>query len=152
MLNGVLKTKYIWQNNGKSTLLKTITLQSGKITSSSDPKSVDKKIWRQPDVQFRIAPSYNFHLNNDMQATIYGAARYAGARWNDRDNSYQLDPYTKIDAGVGVSTASGITFILSGDNLTDSHGLTEGDPRDPLAKNGRPLLGRSFRFSIEVGF
>jgi iron complex outermembrane receptor protein len=130
----------------------TGTLQNGKITSSSDPKSVDKKIWRQPDVQFRIAPSYNFHLNNDMQATIYGAARYAGARWNDRDNSYQLDPYTKIDAGVGVSTASGITFILSGDNLTDSHGLTEGDPRDPLAKNGRPLLGRSFRFSIEVGF
>ena len=131
----------------------TGTLQSGEITAAEKaPESVGKKIWRQPSVQFRIAPSYNFPLSNNVQATLYGAARYAGARWNDRDNSYQLDPYTKIDFGVNVTTISGITFNVSGDNLTNSEGLTEGDPRDPLAKNGRPLLGRSIKFAIGVNF
>ena len=130
----------------------TGTLQKGKITDSSDPLSVDKEIWRQPEVQFRIAPSYNFALSKSIEAIVYGAARYAGARWNDRQNTTKLDPYAKIDLGVNVKTESGITFNVSGDNINNSEGLTEGDPRDPLAKNGRPLLGRSFRFAIGVNF
>ncbi|HKI77631.1 MAG TPA: TonB-dependent receptor [Ignavibacteriaceae bacterium] len=130
----------------------TGTIQSGKITDSSDPTVIDNKIWRQPDVQFRIAPSYNFRVTNDLTAVLFGAFRYAGSRWNDRSNSYKLDSYTKLDLGVSVVTSSGITFSALGDNLSDSQGLTEGDPRDPIAKNGRPLLGRSFRFSVGVDF
>ena len=133
-------------------VLLTGTLQSGEITESSDPTAVDNKIWRQPDIQFRIAPSYNFQVTPNLTAVLFGAFRYVGPRWNDRDNSYQLDSYTKLDFGVNVVTASGITFGAIGDNLTDSEGLTEGDPRDPLAKNGRPLLGRSFQFFISVDF
>ena len=130
----------------------TGTVQSGKITESSDPTAKDHKIWRQPDFQFRVSPSYNFQLANNLTAVLFGGFRYAGSRWNDRDNSYKLDSYTKLDAGLSVVTSGGITFTASGDNLTDSEGLTEGDPRDPLAKNGRPLLGRSFRFSVGVDF
>jgi iron complex outermembrane receptor protein len=130
----------------------TGTVQSGEITGSSDPTAVNNKIWRQPDLQFRVSPSYNFQLAKDLTAVLFGAFRYVGKRWNDRDNSYQLDSYTKLDAGLSVVTSGGITFTASSDNLTDSEGLTEGDPRDPLAKNGRPLLGRSFRFSIGVDF
>lgn len=130
----------------------TGTLQSGKITESTDPLAVDKKIWRQPSVQFRLAPSYDLQLSDNIQAIIYGALRYVGSRWNDRSNTYELDPYTKIDLGINLKTLSGIIFNLSGDNLGDSEGLTEGDPRDPLAKNGRPLLGRSIKFSIGVNF
>jgi len=128
------------------------TLQSGKVTESVDSASVDKKIWRQPEVQFRLAPSYNIQLNDNLQASIYGALRYVGSRWNDRSNTYQLDPYTKIDLGINLKTLSGITFNLSGDNITDSKGLTEGDLSDPFAKNGRPLLGRSIKFSIGINF
>ena len=133
-------------------VLLTGTLQTGEITESSDPTAVDHKIWRQPDIQGRIAPSYNFQLTPNLTAVLFGAFRYVGSRWNDRDNSYQLDSYTKLDLGINVVTASGITFGAIGDNLTDSEGLTEGDPRDPLAKNGRPLLGRSFQFFISVDF
>ncbi|GBD87338.1 TonB-dependent Receptor Plug Domain protein [bacterium BMS3Abin03] len=129
------------------------TFLNGKITGSEKaPETVGNKIWRQPDVQLRLAPSYNFQLSKSVSAAIYGAIRYVGKRWNDRDNSYQLDSYSKLDLGLDVSTSGGLTFNLSGNNLTDSHGLTEGDPRDPTSKNGRPIFGRSIRFSIGVNF
>jgi iron complex outermembrane recepter protein len=130
------------------------TFQNGKITDASPAAGsiVGNKIWRQPDFQFRIAPSYNFPLSNNVSASVYGAFRYVGKRWDSRDNVFQLDSFTKLDIGVSVSAMSGITFNVSGDNLGDSHGLTEGDPRDPSAANGRPIFGRSFRFSVQVGF
>ena len=128
------------------------TFQSGEITKSSDQKAVGKKVWRQPDFQLRIAPSYDLQISKNIAASIYGAFRYVGKRWNDRDNSYQLDAYSKLDLGLNVSTSSGLTFNLSGDNLGDSDGLTEGDPRDPTSSNGRPIFGRSIRFSIGVDF
>lgn len=128
------------------------TYQNGEITESSDPAAEDNKIWRQPDFQFRLAPSYYFDITNDVNATIYGAFRYVGERWNDRDNSYKLEAYSKLDLGVNVSTTSGLSFTLSADNLTDSDGLTEGDPRDPTTKNGRPIFGRSIQFSVGVNF
>lgn len=129
------------------------TFQNGEITSSDQaPNTVGNKIWRQPDVQFRIAPSYDFQVSNSIMASLYGALRYVGKRWNDRDNSYQLEAYSKLDLGVAVTTSGGLTFSLSSDNLTDSHGLTEGDPRDPNTKNGRPILGRSFQFAVGVNF
>ena len=129
------------------------TYQNGEITSSDQaPETVGNKIWRQPDFQFRVAPSYDFQLSQSIGASVYGAFRFVGPRWNDRDNSYQLDSFTKVDAGVSVNTTGGLTFNLFGDNLTDDHGLTEGDPRDPNSKNGRPIFGRSINFSIGVGF
>jgi iron complex outermembrane recepter protein len=129
------------------------TFQSGKITESAkDPAVVGHKIWRQPDFQFRISPSYDFPLGNSVNGSVYGAFRYVGKRWDDRDNAFQLDAFTKLDLGVNVATNSGITFNLSGDNLADSHGLTEGDPRDPSSSNGRPILGRSIKFAIGVNF
>jgi iron complex outermembrane recepter protein len=129
------------------------TFQSGKITEAAlAPQTVGNKIWRQPNFQFRVAPSYDFPLGNSVSGSIYGAFRYVGKRWDSRDNVFQLNSYTKFDLGVSVSTLSGITFNIYGDNLGDSHGLTEGDPRDPTAANGRPILGRSFRFSIQVDF
>ena len=129
------------------------TYQNGEITESAKaPETVGNKIWRQPDFQLRLAPSYDFQLSPNVSASIYGAIRYVGTRWNDRDNSYELDSYTKLDLGVDVSTSSGITFNVSSDNLTDDHGLTEGDPRDPSSSNGRPIFGRSFRFGVAVNF
>ncbi len=129
------------------------TFQNGEITEAAKaPETVGNKIWRQPDFQFRLAPSYNFAITQDVFAILYGAFRFVGKRWNDRDNSYQLDSYTKLDLGLDVSTSGGLTFNVSSDNVTDSEGLTEGDPRDPTSKNGRPILGRSIRFSVSQSF
>ena len=129
------------------------TFQNGEITDAPKaPTTVGNKIWRQPGIQFRLAPSYNFQLSDNVSASIYGAIRYVGSRWNDRDNSYELDSYSKLDMGLDVATTSGIVFNVSCDNLNNSEGLTEGDPRDPTSSNGRPILGRSVRFSVGVNF
>jgi iron complex outermembrane recepter protein len=34
----------------------------------------------------------------------------------------------------------------------DSEGITEGDPRNPAAPNGRPIFGRSFMLSVGYDF
>ncbi|WP_395446078.1 hypothetical protein [Caulobacter sp. UC70_42] len=41
---------------------------------------------------------------------------------------------------------------MAADNLTDSHGLTEGDPRSTSGANARPILGRSVRLSVGYNF
>ena len=126
--------------------------QKGEIKESDvDATVVGNSIWRQPDIQFRASPSYNLSFGN-FNAIIYGALRYAGKRWDTVGNVYQLDAYTKIDAGVVVSTPGGMSFGIHADNLTDCEGLTEGDPRDPASANGRPLFGRSIKFSITHDF
>ena len=47
---------------------------------------------------------------------------------------------------------SGLFVQVHGDNVTDSDGITEGDPRNPAAPNGRPIFGRSFMFSLGYDF
>jgi iron complex outermembrane recepter protein len=127
------------------------TYQNGEITEAKlAPETEGNKIWRQPEIQLRFAPSYEIQLNNTATATIYGAIRFVGDRWDSRDNVFKLDSYSKLDLGLNVATSGGITFNVSGDNLADDDGLTEGDPRDPTSKNGRPIFGRSFRFSVGV--
>ncbi|MCZ6702569.1 MAG: TonB-dependent receptor, partial [Ignavibacteria bacterium] len=129
-----------------------LTYQNGEITESTDPTVVGNNIWRQPEFQTRLSAGYNFKLSENIFGSIYGAIRYVGERWNDRDNSFQLEAYSKLDLGLDVSTLGGLTFSLLGDNVTDSDGLTEGDPRDPSTSNGRPIFGRSIRFSVGVNF
>nr|WP_295110431.1 hypothetical protein [uncultured Caulobacter sp.] len=41
---------------------------------------------------------------------------------------------------------------MAAGNLTDSPGLTEGDPRSTGGANARPILGRSVRLSVGYSF
>lgn len=128
------------------------TLQKGEIKkANADPAVVGNKIWRQPDFQFRVAPSYKAIFGN-FSTTLYGALRSVGDRWDSRANVFQLKGYTTIDLGIVVSPPGGLSFSVHADNLTDDHGLTEGDPRDPTAANGRPIFGRSANFSVAYDF
>jgi len=134
------------------------TLQKGEIKkANADPDVVGNKIWRQPDWQFRISPSYDVKLGGNFNATIYGAVRAVGERFIDRNNfvddtENKLDSYTKIDIGAIVTAPGGLSFGIHGDNINDSDGLTEGDPRNPAAPNGRPIFGRSVNFSVAYDF
>jgi outer membrane cobalamin receptor len=129
------------------------TFQKGEIKEADlDPTVVGNSIWRQPDWQVRVSPSYNMALGKNFAATIYGAFRAVGKRWDSRGNVFQLDGYTKIDVGAVVSAPAGLSFGIHVDNLTDSEGLTEGDPRDPTAANGRPIFGRSVKLSVTHDF
>ncbi|MBI2619177.1 MAG: TonB-dependent receptor [Ignavibacteriales bacterium] len=123
------------------------TIQKTKIKESDNPALVGNSVLRQPDLQIRLAPNYSFPAG-DFNANVYAALRLVGKRWADNDNVVELDGYSKIDAGATVSTKTGLSFNIHIDNLTDSDALTEGDPRVLGARNGRPIFGRSMKFSV----
>jgi outer membrane cobalamin receptor len=127
---------------------------------SNDPidKLIDgKQAERIPKYQVRISPAYKFDLPDDITANIYGTFMAIGSRFSDLQNTQDLPAYQTINAGIIVNYRA-VTFQLAGDNLTDSHGLTEGNPRTigtganatlPLS---RPIFGRSATFSVAWKF
>jgi outer membrane receptor protein involved in Fe transport len=127
------------------------TIQDAEITDSTTASDIGNKVLRQPDWQARISPSYTLEVGG-FDATLYGAVTLVGERFGDNANTVVLPSYEKIDLGVLVNTDSGLFFQVHADNLNDSHGITEGDPRNPAAPNGRPILGRSVMFSIGYNF
>lgn len=99
----------------------------------------------------RITPTYTFL---DGAARAYFTYTYAGKRFANDENTIELPKYTKLDAGV-MFDVDAWTFQLTGDNLTDEVGLTEGNPRTDVGSGGigniymvRPLFGRSFMGSV----
>ncbi|MFZ5608842.1 MAG: TonB-dependent receptor [Pseudomonadota bacterium] len=127
------------------------TLQDAEIKNSTTPSDVGNRVLRQPNWQVRLSPSYDIAIG-DMTATVYGALTAVGKRFSDNANTVSLPGYEKIDAGMTLLTPSGLFFQVHADNLNDSKGLTEGDPRNPIAPNGRPILGRSVRFTVGYDF
>lgn len=109
-------------------------------------------IRRIPKTMARITPTYTFM---DGAARAYFTYTYAGKRFANDENSIVLPKYSKLDAGVMFDVGTNWTFQVTGDNLTDEVGLTEGNPRTDLGSGGigniymvRPLFGRSFMGSV----
>lgn len=127
------------------------TLQNATVSRSTVLSQVGNKVQRQPDWQVRLSPSYELEMGADWTATFYGALSIIGSRYSDLTNVTKLDGYTKFDAGITLQAPYNLFFQVAADNLNNSHGLTEGDPRS-LAPNGRPILGRSFKFSVGYDF
>jgi len=63
-----------------------------------------------------------------------------------------LDGYEKVDLGLILEPMEGIKLQLAIDNLTDEQGITEGDPRNADAPNGRYIMPRTTRFSVSYAF
>jgi outer membrane receptor protein involved in Fe transport len=127
------------------------TLQETEITDSTAAGDIGNKVLRQPDWQLRLSPSYTWEAG-DFDATFYVTASLVGDRFGDNANTIELDGYEKIDLGVLLSFANGLFVQAHADNVNDSDGITEGDPRNPAAPNGRPIFGRSFMFSVGYDF
>jgi iron complex outermembrane recepter protein len=127
------------------------TWQNTDITKSTTASDVGNQVLRQPEFQTRLSPSYIFNMGN-FETTIYAGLTFVGDRFGDNANSIKLDSYEKYDVGVIVAAPHGLFFQLHGDNVNDSHGLTEGDPRNPAAPNGRPIFGTSVVFSVGYDF
>lgn len=138
----------------------SLTLQDPQYRSftsatGADPsKVVGNQIIREPKVFGNIRPSYNFSVGAS-QVDVFGSYAYTGKRYVDFFMATELPAYHSVGAGVTV-TRGDWQFQLSGDNLTNARGLTEGNTRtDALAGQGssvaiygRPVFGRSARFSI----
>ena len=120
--------------------------------SGSAAGNTGNVIRRIPKTMARITPTYSFM---DGAARAYFTYTYAGKRYANDENSIVLPKYSKLDAGVMFDVGTNWTFQVSGDNLTDEVGLTEGNPRTDVGAGGigniymvRPLFGRSFMGSV----
>jgi iron complex outermembrane recepter protein len=127
------------------------TFQQTEITDSTTASDVGNQVLRQPETQVRLSPSYTWEAGG-FDATFYIGATFVGDRFGDNANTVELEAYEKVDVGVLVNTSGGLFFQIHGDNVTDSEGITEGDPRDPTAPNGRPIFGPSVVFSVGYDF
>ncbi len=136
---------------GQFNLGLTATLQSAEITASTTTSDIGNDVLRQPDSQIRFSSEYDVEFGGGI-ATIYGAAAFIGDRFGDNGNTVELPSYEKVDLGVKLDFETGLFAQLHVDNLTDSDGITEGDPRNPSAPNGRPILGRSVKLSVGYDF
>lgn len=124
------------------------TLQESEIKSGVN---AGNEAQRQPGWQLRVTPSYEFDLNNVL-VTVYGTVSAVDDRFSDNGNTVVLDGYEKIDLGLIVRINDALIVQVAADNVTDEEGLTEGDPRNPAAPNGRFILPRSVRFSVGYEF
>jgi iron complex outermembrane receptor protein len=120
--------------------------------SGSAAGNTGNVIRRIPKTMARITPTYAFM---DGAARAYFTYTYAGKRFANDENTIELPKYYKLDAGVMFDVGGNWTIQVTGDNLTDEVGLTEGNPRTDVGSGGigniymvRPLFGRSFMGSV----
>jgi len=116
------------------------------------------KLIRVPQASFRVVPGFNLFGNHlRLQAPV----EYEGKRYTDVANSQILPAYTKVDIDAQVNVTKEISVFGVIDNLTNSLGLTEGNPRQGEIQSAaagqyiflaRPLLGRSFKVSLRYKF
>lgn len=116
------------------------------------------RLIRVPVVSVRAVPGFNLFGN---RLRLQSAIEYEGKRYTDVANSQILPAYTKVDLDASVRLTKEISVFGVVDNLTNSLGLTEGNPRAGEIQSNeanqyiflaRPLLGRSFKVSIRYKF
>jgi len=117
-------------------------------------------VQRQPASQWRLTPSYTIPLG-DSSLKLYGTYSFINARYDDQQNAQYLPSYHTLDAGALLEVGQKLEFRLSGTNLTNELGLTEGaagrvvsttDGSVPYATIARPLFGRAIELSVMYRF
>ena len=133
------------------------TYQDGNY-SAGGPGITGSQILRQPAFQLRVTPSYQIPLGT-QQVRVFGAVTYIGKRFADLQNQQVLPAYTTLDLGVDAKLSDQIELRLSGTNVTNTLGITEGNPRiigTGVAAGGvflgRPLFGATYQGSVTVHF
>jgi outer membrane receptor protein involved in Fe transport len=113
---------------------------------------------RVPDLSLRVTPSLTFFagkLRIDTEFVHY-SARYA-----DIANSQRLPPYSLINMDVNAKVTNRLTVALHATNITNTLGLTEGNPRagsfDAGGMNAsyflaRPEFGRTVRATLSYSY
>ena len=114
------------------------------------------RVQRQPKWAWRVTPAVDVDVGN-IRPSLFATLQYTGDRFSDPENLQLLPHFYQLDAGVSVLLNERIRLQVTGNNLTDEIGLTEGNPRiiggqGTGAILARPILGRSFRFSAAVEF
>lgn len=114
------------------------------------------RVQRQPKWTWRVTPAYELEVGS-LRPSLFATLQYTGDRFSDPENNQLLPNFYQLDAGIAVTLKNSIRLAVTGNNLTDELGLTEGNPRIIGSQGSgpilaRPILGRSFRFSASVSF
>jgi outer membrane receptor protein involved in Fe transport len=141
-----LEVDATWYHESGFTLKVNATIQETEITESPDNDGNEAQ--RQPPWQVRLTPSYDLQFDNGMSATFYGTISAVDDRYSDNANTVTLDGYETVDLGVIFNYNEQLSLQIAAQNLNDEDALTEGDPRNPAAPNGRFIMPRNFQFSI----
>ncbi len=110
------------------------------------------QVRRIPKIFLTFRPSYE--IIPDLN--VFVSVNYNGEKYQDNENKATLPAYTVFGAGAGY-TVERLRFAINVTNLTNTIGLTEGDPRVQNVPTGqyymaRPILGRSIRVSVGYNF
>jgi outer membrane receptor protein involved in Fe transport len=127
-----------------------------KSTYTDNAKIAGNDVQRQPNLQYRLTPSYRIPLG-DNSVKLYGTFTHIGARWADQENLSYLPAYKTLDVGMLGSIGDKWEVRLSATNLTNELGLTEGNSRLAGAQssgpiNARPIFGRAVEASVMYRF
>lgn len=125
-------------------------------TANGTIDNTGNQVQRQPKWQWRVTPSYELDAGG-FKPTIYATVQYYGDRFSDPENKQLLPSFYQIDAGISVDMMDRLHLRVTGTNLTNEIGLTEGNPRIIGSQGSgpilaRPILGRSFTFSVGYDF
>jgi outer membrane receptor protein involved in Fe transport len=114
------------------------------------------RVQRQPVWQGRVTPAYEWRFG-DRKATAFTTISYTGDRYSDVQDAQLLPGFAKWDAGVTIDLTQRLRLQIVADNIADTIGLTEANPRT-LGSQGegaifaRPIPGRSVQFSANYRF
>ena len=166
-----VETEVVWEPIPGARLDVTSTIQNpeinnlrfdgppvGGVTDEELAQLDGNQVTRIPKFILSATPSYETELPGNRSFAIFGTWRHLGDRFNDFANRNLLPDYSRFDAGVDFGIASDVTLQARVQNITNSIGLTEGNPRvgqilgaPSELRMARPILGRSFRFSLVYG-
>jgi outer membrane receptor protein involved in Fe transport len=113
---------------------------------------------RVPKMSYRIVPGVNL-LGGRLRVQV--AYEHEGERYVDTANSVKLPAYKVLSASARYDVLPDFSVFLYADNITNSLGLTEGNPRaGELASSdvgantfiARPILGRAYRAAFMYRF
>lgn len=116
------------------------------------------RVERAPKFQARLTPRWQTQTGFGQLRT-FATFSHVGERFADQTNTLKLPAYRTIDAGAVFSMDNGLEVRLTGTNLTNKIGLSEGNFRVPgqgVGQDGvflaRPLFGRAYELSVGFQF
>jgi iron complex outermembrane recepter protein len=121
----------------------------------ASPGNVEgNRIIREAAFYGNISPSVKFNVGGGT-LSAYVRLNFIGERFVDVQNNTSLPAFETLAAGATFNTGDW-SVQLAADNLTNTVGLTEGNPRiDAVAGQGtanaiyaRPIFGRNFRLIV----
>jgi len=116
------------------------------------------QLLRVPEISFRVVPGFNL-LGTRLR--IQFPIEYYSDRYADAANSVKLPSYYVFNAALRFEINNRLTLHANIDNIDNSIGLTEGNPRSSQFQSGdagaryylaRPILGRSYRAALTYRF